>query len=80
VYYRNTHTQGTADNQFYFGNPQDRFVAADWNHDGIDTPAVYRPGTTTHYFRFNNTQGPADAQYVWGEPDWQPVTGTYTHN
>ena len=77
VYYRNSHTQGVADHSFLFGNPGDRFVTNDWNHNGIDTPAVFRPGNITHYFRFSNTQGAADARYMWGHSTWYPVTGTY---
>jgi len=61
-------------------NPDDRFVAGDWNSDGRDTPAVFRPGNVTHYFRFTNTQGPADAQYIWGESTWLPVAGNFTHD
>jgi Tol biopolymer transport system component len=80
VYFRNSHTQGIADNQFTFGDPGDRFITHDWNHDGLDTPAVYRPGNTTHYFRFDNSQGNADAKYIWGQPGWIPVTGTFTTN
>jgi hypothetical protein len=80
VYYRNTHSQGTADNQFLFGDPRDRFITNDWNSNGADSPAMFRPSNTTHYFRFTNTQGPADAQYIWGQPDWQPVTGAFSHN
>jgi hypothetical protein len=78
VYFRNTHTQGAADDQFAFGNPGDRFITHDWNRDGIDTLAMLRPSNTTHYFRFTNTQGPGNAQFIWGEPHWQPVAGTFT--
>jgi hypothetical protein len=32
-------TTGIADNQFFFGDPGDRFVAGDWGTiNGIDTP------------------------------------------
>ena len=77
VYYRNTHTQGNADDQFSFGNPGDRFVTGDWSADGIDTPAVFRPSSTTFFFRFTNTQGNADAQLLFGQPNWLPVSGRF---
>jgi hypothetical protein len=60
VYYRNTHTQGNADNQFIFGNPGDKIFAGDWNGDGVDTVGIYRPSNGTVYLRFTNTQGNAD--------------------
>ena len=77
VYFRNTHTQGIADNQFYFGDPGDRLVAGDWIRSGIDTPALFRPSNTTMYFRHSNTQGNADDQFVWGQPSWLPVAGYF---
>jgi len=80
VYFRNTHTQGVADNQFYFGDPGDRLIAGDWNQDGVDSPAVYRPTTTTFYFRYTNTQGNADEAATWGYPTWLPITGTFWTN
>jgi len=77
VYFRNTHTQGNADNQFYFGDPGDRLVAGDWTRGGMDTPALFRPSNTTTYFRHSNTQGNADDQFVWGESTWLPVAGNF---
>jgi hypothetical protein len=78
VYFRNSHTQGVANNSFFFGDPGDRLVAGDWGIiDGTDTPAVFRPSNTTFYFRFTNTTGIANAQYIWGEPDWLPVSGVF---
>jgi len=78
VYFRNSHTAGTADNQFFFGDPADRLVAGDWGIiDGIDTPAVYRPSTATFYFRFTNTAGNADATLTVGNGTWLPIAGTF---
>jgi hypothetical protein len=77
VYFRNSHTQGNADNQFFFGDPGDRFVAGDWNGDSIDTPGVFRPANATFYFRFTNTQGVADTQFVWGDSHHLPVAGVF---
>lgn len=42
VYFRNSHTQGVADNEFIYGDPGDRLVAAypgpddHYDHDGND--------------------------------------------
>ncbi len=77
MYFRNSHTQGIADNEFIYGNSGDRLVAWDWNDDGIDSPALFRPSNTTFYFRFTNTQGNADAQYLFGEPAWRPIAGEF---
>ena len=77
-YFRNTLDTGIAHDQFYFGNPGDRFVAGDWGIiDGIDTPAVFRPSNTTFYFRHTLTQGNADSQFVFGQPGWLPVAGKF---
>jgi hypothetical protein len=77
VYFRNSHTQGNADNQFIFGNPGDRLVANDWNSNGVDSPGLFRPASTTMYFRYTNSQGNADAQYRFGQPGWLPVAGNF---
>ena len=77
MYFRQSHTQGVADAQFYFGDPGDRLIAGDWNNNGVDSPALFRPSVTTFFFRFTNTQGIADAQFDWGEPDWLPVAGAF---
>jgi hypothetical protein len=77
VYFRNSHTQGVADNEFIFGDPDDRLVAGDWIQTGIDSPAVFRPSNTTFFFRHSNTQGVADNQFVFGEPTDLPVAGNF---
>ena len=77
MYFRNSHSQGNADAQFIYGDPDDRIVAGDWNGDGSFSPALFRPSDTTVYFRFTNTQGNADNQYV-PMPvgsTWLPVSG-----
>jgi hypothetical protein len=79
VYFRNTHTIGFADVDYFFGIPDDRLVAGDWGVvDGVFTPAVFRPSNQTFFFRFTNTQGNADSQFVWPQPNastWRPVSG-----
>jgi hypothetical protein len=79
VYFRNTHTIGFADVDYFFGIPNDRLVAGDWGVvDGVFTPAVFRPSNQTFFFRHTNTQGFADSQFVWPQPNastWNPVSG-----
>ena len=77
VYFRNSHTQGIADAQFFFGDPDDRLIAGDWNGNGTFTPGLFRPSNTTMYFRYTNTQGNADEQFTWGQSRWLPVTGYF---
>ena len=78
VYFRQTHTTGVADNQFFYGDPGDRLVAGDWGIvDGIDTPAIFRPSNSTFYFRHSNTQGVADSQFIYGSQAWLPVVGRF---
>lgn len=68
---------GDADHQFVFGDPADRFVAGDWNANGADSPAIFRPADCTFYFRNTNTQGNADFTLPFGEVDWLPVAGHF---
>ncbi|HSG78842.1 MAG TPA: peptidoglycan-binding protein [Acidimicrobiia bacterium] len=69
---------GAADHAFVFGNGGDRFLAGDWGTpDGVETPALFRPGDTTFYFRHANQGGAADASLVFGEASWLPVGGVF---
>jgi hypothetical protein len=77
VYFRNSHTQGIADNQFIYGDPGDRLVAGDWTGNGFDSPGLFRPSNTTWYLRWSNTQGNADESFVWGRSAWLPVAGEF---
>ncbi len=77
VYFRDSHTQGIADFQFFYGNPGDRIVAGDWSGAGVDTPALFRPANQTFYFRYTNTQGVADFQLATGQAGWLPVAGDF---
>ena len=51
---------GTADASFPYGAPGDDLFAGDWNGDGMDTVAVYRPSNGNWYVRLANTAGFAD--------------------
>jgi hypothetical protein len=79
VYFRQSHTQGIADSEFFFGDPGDRLVAGDWGIiDSIDTPAVFRPSDSTFYFRHTNTQGNADSSLTVGSGTQLPVAGRWS--
>jgi hypothetical protein len=79
VYFRQSNTQGIADSQFFFGNPNDRLVAGDWGIvDEVDTLAVFRPADAAFYFRYSNTQGIADGSFAFGDSDHLPVAGKWT--
>ena len=72
--------RGVADGQFYFGDPDDRFISGDWGGiTGQDTPAVFRPSDTTFYFRNTLIQGTAHSQYTWAgaAPNSLPVAGDF---
>jgi hypothetical protein len=51
---------------FFYGNPGDIILAADWDGDGDDTVAVYRPSNGRLYVNLNNGPGAANyTLYVW---------------
>jgi hypothetical protein len=79
VYFRNTHTEGVAHNQYLFGDPGDRLVAGDWTGVGFSTPGLFRPlsSGSTFYFRHTNTEGIADNQFLLGDPVMLPVSGSF---
>jgi hypothetical protein len=55
-----------AHSKFVFGIPGDKLVAGDWDGEGKDTVAVYRPSTGMVYIRYSNTSGNAEAQLFAG--------------
>ena len=78
VYFRNSHTQGIANAEFFFGDPDDRLVAGDWGVvDDVDTPAIFRPSLSRFFFRYTNTQGNADEEIQMGETRMLPVAGAW---
>ncbi|HEY4607057.1 MAG TPA: hypothetical protein VIH55_05360, partial [Acidimicrobiia bacterium] len=52
-------------------------VAGDWDGDGVDTPAIFRPSDGNWYLRLSNTQGIADHVIPFGLADrgLLPVVG-----
>jgi uncharacterized delta-60 repeat protein len=75
VYQRNANTTGFADNEFFYGSPNDIPVAGDWNGDGIDTIGVFRNGQ--FFLRNSNDTGFADLQFAFGAPGDIPVAGDW---
>lgn len=77
VYFRNSHTPGTAEREFLHGIPGDRMMAGDWTGDGSSTPGLFRPSEARFYLRHTNTQGVADDAFDLGNAGWIPVAGTF---
>jgi uncharacterized delta-60 repeat protein len=75
VYQRNANTTGFADNEFFYGSPNDIPVAGDWNGDGIDTIGVFRNGQ--FFLRNSNDTGFADLQFAFGAPGDIPIAGDW---
>lgn len=59
-------------------NCGDRPVAGDWDGDGVDEPAVFRPRLAGSYFR--TKRGTAAGDIRWGTPGDTPVTGDFNGN
>ena len=65
------------DGDYFFGNPNDRFTAGDWDGDGSDTGGVFRSITSSMYLSNALRTAPADFvdELGWGTWDWNPVAG-----
>ncbi len=64
-------------NLFFFGVGSDKFFPGDWDGDGTDTVAIFRPSNTTVFLRNSNTTGPADNSFSFGQAGWMPVSGDF---
>lgn len=60
---RNTISAGWADLSFIYGRAGDQLVAGDWNGDGRDTVAVYRPSWGVLFIKNKNSAGNADGTF-----------------
>ena len=60
VYFRDSLTTGAADFEFFYGDPGDVIMAGDWDGDGDDTVAVYRPSDGRVYLNLENAATVAD--------------------
>jgi glucose/arabinose dehydrogenase len=71
---------GSADFDFFFGNPGDTPFTGDFNGDGTDTVGLYRETTGLTYMRLTNTQGNADLEFFFGDPGDRFVGGDWDGN
>ncbi|MBT8246805.1 MAG: hypothetical protein HKO82_08355 [Acidimicrobiia bacterium] len=62
---------------FYYGIPGDTPLLGDWDCDGIDTVAMYRPSSGFVYLRNRNDFGVADEDFFYGIPDDVPIAGDW---
>jgi hypothetical protein len=65
---------------FSFGNNGDIPLMGDWDCDGDETPAVFRPSTARLYLRNSNTSGIADKSFMFGNPGDRPIAGDFNKN
>jgi uncharacterized surface protein with fasciclin (FAS1) repeats len=68
---------GAAEFDFTFGNAGDIPLAGDWNGDGTDGIAVYRPSTGEFFWRNALSTGPADGSKVYGNIGDSPIAGDW---
>ena len=62
-YWRNSLTTGPADNSgLIFGDLDDEAMFGDWDGDGLETPGVFRPSTSTIFLRNLREPGIADME------------------
>jgi hypothetical protein len=78
VYFRNSHTQGIADESFIYGNPDDKIIAGHWSSgQSVDTVGIYRPAFGEFFLRHSNTPGYADQSFEYGNYAMVPVAGNF---
>ena len=66
-----------ADITYYFGDPDDKAFAGDFDGDGVDTIGLHRESTGFVYFRNSHTQGIADNEFYFGNPDDRLIAGDW---
>ena len=59
---------GTADYDFYFGNPGDTPFVGDFDGDFIDSVGLYRTSSGFVYFRNELSTGISDLEFFYGNP------------
>ena len=64
-------------NSFYYGTPGDVPLLGDWDCDGTDTVAMYRPTNGFVYLRNTNQQGVADHDFFYGLASDIPLAGDW---
>ena len=54
-------------------------MTGDWDGDGADTVALYRPATAVFFLRNANLSGAADLTFVYGPPNMRPIAGDWNN-
>ncbi len=62
---------------FFYGTPGDVPLLGDWDCDGIDTVAMYRPTNGFVYLRNTNREGVADHDFFYGLASDVPLAGDW---
>lgn len=70
-------TSSSTDHDFYFGQPGDVALYGDWDGDGVDTPAMFRPSNGFVYLRNSNATGVADQEFFFGIEGDIPIVGDW---
>lgn len=69
--------QGNLTVSFYFGEPGDLPLLGDWDCDGTDTPAMFRPTNGFVYLTNRNAQSMAEAEFFYGMAGDIPLAGDW---
>lgn len=59
---------GSAEFDYFFGNPGDTPFVGDFDGDGVDSVGLHRASTGFVYFRDSLTSGTADLEFFFGDP------------
>ncbi|MBT8199338.1 MAG: hypothetical protein KJO36_02355, partial [Acidimicrobiia bacterium] len=62
---------------FFYGTPGDQPLIGDWDCDGTDTVAMFRPSTGFIHYRNSNDFGVADRQFFFGNPGDVALAGDW---
>jgi cell migration-inducing and hyaluronan-binding protein len=62
---------------FYFGEPGDVPLMGDWDCDGDDTPAMFRPSNGFVYLTNRNAQSVAETEFFYGIGGDVPLAGDW---
>ncbi|MDH3190067.1 MAG: hypothetical protein OEM39_05420, partial [Acidimicrobiia bacterium] len=68
---------GSAEFDYYFGNPGDQPFVGDFDGDGVDTVGLHRATTGLVYFRNTHTAGPGEKEFTFGDPGDRLVAGDW---
>jgi len=68
---------GAADFSYAFGNSGDKPIVGDFDGDGYDTIAMFRPSNGVIYFRNSHGAGGAEYQFYYGSSGDQMLAGAW---